>query len=221
MIDFSLARRMMVDGQVRTQDVTDRRVLAAMETMPRERFVPPDLASLAYLDRDLVIREGSEGPARYLLKPMVVARLVQAAEVAPEDRVLDVGCATGYSAAVLAQLAGTVVALEEDEALAQAADRALASLGIPNVTLRTGPLALGAPEEAPYDAILINGAIEELPDGFRRQLKDGGRLVCVMRDGPVGRAMLFRSAGDLSGRPLFDIGAHVLPGFARRPSFVF
>lgn len=219
---FTRARRMMVDGQIRTNDVTDRRVIAAFEEVPRERFVPREQAALAYLDRDLPIRNAGPGrPTRFLLKPQDLARLIQAAEIDARARVLVVGCGSGYSAAVLAFLAAEVIALEEDEDLAGAADENLRALGIENVTVQTGPLAAGVPAAAPYDVILIEGAVEIIPEALRTQLKDGGRLVCVLRDGPLGRGMLYRLARELSGRALFETGAHVLPGFARPPAFVF
>ncbi len=215
MTDFAAARRMMVDGQVRTVDVTDLRIISAMQEIPRERFVPPTSASLAYLDIDLPL-----SGARRLLKPMVLAKLMQAAEIDPEDHVLDVACATGYGAAVLARVAGSVVALEEDKKLGQAVSTALA--GIPNVTLASGALTAGWPQAAPYDAILLEGATELVPRVLCAQLKDGGRLVCVLGPGPGAKAMLYRRSGeDFGGRPLFDAAAPLLPGFAKTPVFVF
>ncbi len=213
----------MVDGQVRTQDVTDWQLLAALSEVPRERFVAPGDVELAYLDRDLTV--GQTGSAkRCLLKAAVLAKMIQAAEIGPADRVLDVGCATGYSTAVLSHLAESVVGLEENEALAQRADETLRALGIANASIRRGPLAEGFPTLGPYDAILIEGTIEVLPQALQAQLKEGGRLVCIERQGrgPVARAMLYRSsAGDVSGYPIFDAAAPLLPGFARPPAFVF
>ncbi len=218
MIDFAAARRMMVDGQVRTADVTDLRLLAAMGDLPRERFVPASKAELSYLDLDLPAGEGRAG--RCLLKPMVLAKLIQFAEIAPTDHVLDVGCATGYSSAVLAQLSASVVALEEDRSLAQAAERALAAH--PNVKVVMGPLTAGWPSAAPYDVILMQGATEVVPEALLRQLKDGGRLACILGPGPQRKAMLYRNTdGEMSGRPMFDAAAPLLPGFQRAPSFVF
>lgn len=215
MTDFAAARRMMVDCQVRTTDVTDLRVISALEEVPRERFVPPGSAALAYLDIDLPL-----GGARRLLKPMVLAKLMQAAEIDPEDHALDAGCATGYGAAVLARVAGNVVALEEDKKLAAAASAALA--GIANVTLATGALAAGWPQAAPYDVILLEGATEVPPHALCAQLKDGGRLVCVLGSGPAAKAMLYRRSGDdVGGRPVFDAAAPLLPGFAKPPVFAF
>jgi protein-L-isoaspartate(D-aspartate) O-methyltransferase len=153
---------------------------------------------------------------------MVLAKLIQAAEVNENDRVLDVACATGYSSAVLAQLAAEVVALEEDAVLARAAEDTLRTLAIGNVGVRTGALTAGVPAQGPYDVIVLNGAVEIMPEALPKQLKDGGRFVCVMRHGAVGRAMLYRSVGgDVSGRAVFDAAAPLLPGFARPPAFVF
>jgi len=220
MLDFAAARRMMVDGQVRTADVTDLRLLAAMEDVARERFVPPEQAALAYLDRDVPVSAGGTRPVRYLLKPMVLSKLIQEAAISPADRVLDVGCASGYSSAVLARLAGSVVALEEDRALAAAAERALAEVA--NVKVVCGPLVTGWPLEEPYDVIVMQGATEVAPDALLRQLKDGGRLVCVFGTGPQRKATLYlRSNGETSGRPFFDAAASLLPGFVRKPAFVF
>ena len=215
MIDFAAARRMMVDGQVRTADVTDLRLLAAMGDVPRERFVPAGKAELSYLDLDL-----PAGDSRFLLKPMVLAKLIQLADIAPTDHVLDVGCATGYSSALLAQLAGSVVALEQDRALVRAAEQALAARS--NVKVVMGPLTAGWPVAGPYDVILMQGATEIVPATLLRQLKNGGRLSCIIGPGPQRKVMLYRNTdGDLSGRPMFDAAAPLLPGFKQSPSFVF
>ena len=223
MTDFAAARRMMVDGQVRPNDVTDLRIIAAMLDLPRERFVPSGKSDLAYLDLDVPVSESKSGaPARYLLKPMVLAKLVQAAEIGAGDRVLDVGCATGYSSALLARLAGEVIALEQEEALAQAAQANLQAVRARNVVVLTGPLAAGWPKAAPYDVILLNGAAEVVPKPLLGQLKAGGRLVGVVGRAPTGRGMLYRATTDeVSGWPIFDAAASLLPGFAQPPAFVF
>jgi protein-L-isoaspartate(D-aspartate) O-methyltransferase len=223
MIDFAAARRIMVDSQVRTSDVTDLRLIAAMLAVPRERFLPAEQADLAYLDFDVPASVAQAGvPARRLLKPMVLAKLLQAAEIADGDHVLDVGCATGYSSAVLARLAHAVVALEQDTALAEVARDNLRALGTSRVRLVTGPLADGWPPEAPYDVIVLNGASEVVPKTLLRQLKPGGRLVGVLGRGPAGKATLYRSiGGECGGRPIFDAAAPLLPGFAAAPAFVF
>jgi protein-L-isoaspartate(D-aspartate) O-methyltransferase len=218
MFDSAIARRTMVDGQVRTADVTNPDLLSAMLSVPRERFVPPALAPQAYLDSDLAIAKG-----RVLLKPMVLAKLIQAARVGPGDRVLDVGCGTGYSSAILAQLAGSVVALEQDAALAGMAQQALAATGASGkVAVEVGPLVEGFAAAAPYDVILLNGSAEVVPEALGRQLKPDGRLACIFGRAPAMKATLFRLAeGRLVGRPIFDAAAAVLPGFVAPPAFVF
>jgi protein-L-isoaspartate(D-aspartate) O-methyltransferase len=218
MFDTVAARRMMVDGQVRTADVTNLDLIAAMLAIPRERFLPPALADQAYLDTDIPI-----GGGRVLLKPMVLAKLIQAAQVRSDDHVLDVGCGTGYSSAVLARLAGSVVALEQDETLAAQAKAALAAAGSGDkVVLATGPLTAGWSAAAPYDLILLNGTTEVAPETLGGQLKPGGRLLCVFGRGSMGKAMIYRQIeGHLVGRPIFDAAAPVLPGFVAPPAFVF
>src|SRR5262249_44142470 len=151
------------------------RIITAMLEIPRERFVPPASADLAYLDLDLPV--GKSG-SRRLLKPMVLAKLIHAADLSPGDRVLDVGCATGYGAAVLAHVPGEVVALEQDDDLVQAARTVLS--GQPNVRVASGALTGGWPQGSPYDAIVLEGATETPPEMYLSQLKEGGRLVCVL-----------------------------------------
>ena len=220
MFDFAAARRMMVDCQVRTSDVTDPRIIAAMQDLPRERFVPERNASLAYLDLDVAVTSGS--PARRLLKPMVLAKLVHAAEIGPQDRVLDVACATGYSTALLARLARNVVALEEDATLARHARENLAAVGVANAEVVSGALPDGWQAGAPYDVIFVNGAAEVAPDRLLRQLAEGGRLVGVVGRPPASKAVLYlASGGQASALPIFDAAAPPLPGFAEPPAFVF
>ncbi|MEX0842230.1 MAG: protein-L-isoaspartate O-methyltransferase [Xanthobacteraceae bacterium] len=222
MIDFATARRMMVDGQIRPNDVTDPRILAAMLELPRERFLPPGQTDLAYLDLDVPVLGGGRRPLRRLLKPMLLAKLIQAAAVRDADIVLDVGCATGYSSAVLARLAHSVVALEEEESLAARAREILTALGKDNVSVVTGPLAAGWPARGPYDAIVLEGATEVEPKTLFPQLREGGRLVCVQGGSAAGKAMIYRRVGaDVSGRPAFDAAASILPGFKAAPAFVF
>ena len=217
MFDTSTTRRLMVEGQVRTADVTDLDLLEAMLTLPRERFVPPALAGLAYIEGDIPIVRG-----RALIKPMVLAKLIQAAHVRRTDRVLDVGCGTGYSAAVLARLAGSVIALEADAELAREAKAALAAVGATGVEVVVGPLTAGWPAAAPYDVILLDGATEIVPEPLARQLKPDGRLACVYGHAAAGKGMIYRlSEGHLVGRPIFDAAAPLLPGFAAPPAFVF
>jgi protein-L-isoaspartate(D-aspartate) O-methyltransferase len=194
-----------------------------MLELPRERFVPPGQADLAYTDLDIPLGVDAPGSApRRMMRPRNLAKLIQAADVAATDRVLDVGCGTGYGAAVLARLAADVTALEEDRALTTLAVKALADCGLHNVTVMAGPLAGGVPPRAPYDVIVVEGATEVPPRALFEQLADGGRLVCVEGRGLSGRAMLYLCAGGaVSGRSVFDAAAPLLPGFAAAPAFVF
>jgi protein-L-isoaspartate(D-aspartate) O-methyltransferase len=221
-MDFATARRMMVDGQVRTADITEPHLIAAMLDVPRERFVPSDRATLAYADLDLPVGTAPNG-GRCLLKPMVLAKLIQSAELRESDHVLVVGCATGYSAALLGRLARSVTGLEEDETLAARARDTLTGLGLANVTIVRGPLTAGWPASAPYDVILLEGASEIEPKSLFTQLKDGGRLLCIRgHRSRAAKAVLYRSVqGDVSGWPIFEAAAPVLPGFAEAPTFVF
>jgi len=215
MIDFATARRMMVDGQIRPSDVTDLALIAAMGEVPRERFVPPELADVAYLDRDLPV-----DPKRALLSPMVIARMVQALELKSDDTVLDVAGGTGYTAAILARLAGRVVALEDDPVRVKRCAELTHALG--NVTAVDGPLDAGWPARAPYDAIIIDGACEVEPQVLLRQLANGGRLVGVFGTAPATKATLYRvDNGEIGYRPLFNAAAPLLPTFAKAPAFVF
>ena len=217
MADYAQARRVMVDRQVRTADVTDLRIISALLEVPREMFVPAARRAIAYLDLDVPVNESG----RALLKPMVFAKLLQAAGIAETDRVLDVGCATGYSAGVLAKLAGDVVALE-DAALARGAGETLAQIGAKNLSVVSGALAAGWAERAPYDVIVLEGAAEVVPDSLLSQLKDGGRLVAVVGFGPMGKATLYRRAGGhATAQPVFDAAAPPLPGFIKPAAFVF
>ncbi|MPZ59386.1 MAG: methyltransferase domain-containing protein [Rhizobiales bacterium] len=222
MTDFAAARQFMVQGQVRVNDVTEPRLTSAMLELPRERFLPAALADLAYLDRDLPVTSRSSGPQRCLLKPLTLAKLIQAAAVESEDRVLDVGCATGYGTALLAHLAASVVALEEDADLARDAERNVDRLGFVNVTVVRGPLGDGWPVLGPYDVIVVEGRCEIAPHRLLSQLGEGGCLVCVQGRGPGAKGIAYRCVrGDVSGWPLFEATAPLLPGFAKPPAFVF
>jgi len=218
-MDLGQVRSRMVDGQVRTGDVTDLRILAAMQELPRERFAPDHQPELAYADLDLPLGAQS---GRAMLRARTLAKLLQALAIAPGERALDVGCGLGYGVAVLSHLAGVVFGLEEDSALAAAASKVLAACGIPNASVVTGPLSAGWPREAPYDVILVEGATEIVPRALLEQLNDGGRLACIEGRGLSGKATVYRSAGGaVSGRPVFDAAAPLLPGFAQPPAFVF
>ena len=218
MTDHAVARRNMVSGQIRTNRVTDERLIDAMEEIPRERFVPHAKRGLAYVDEDVEI-----APGRYLMEPMVLARLMQEANLATDDMVLDVGCGTGYAAAVMARLAGTVVALDVDKSLAAEAERTLSGVGADNAIVVTGPLAEGYARQAPYDVILLGGAVDHLPQALSDQLAEAGRIVGVLREaGGVGQATLWaRHRGALSSRCLFEASLPPLPGVARPVRFEF
>ena len=221
MSGFSTARQNMVDCQVRPSDVTDTRIIDAMLEVPREAFVPQNQRAMAYLDLDLDVSEGGSAK-RYLIKPAVTARMLQAAEIKDTDKVLVAGCATGYTAAVVAKFASQVTATESDPALAAKAKAALAELGLGNVTVGTAAVADGDQANAPYDVIVLNGATEIVPEGLYRQLREGGRLVGVFATTKPPRAVIVsHSHDDFGDRALFDAVAPVLPGLERRPAFVF
>jgi len=220
MSGFATARQKMVDGQVRPSDVTDIRILDAMLAVPREAFVPQNKQALAYLDLDLDVSEG--GGKRFLIKPVVLAKMLQAADIKESDRVLVVGCATGYAAAVIAQFAPQVTATEGDSAQAAKAQANLASNGCGNVTVRPAAPADGEAASAPYDVIVLNGATEIVPERLYGQLRDGGRLVGVFATSQPARATIVTcSHGDFGHRTLFDASAPTLPGLERRAEFVF
>jgi protein-L-isoaspartate(D-aspartate) O-methyltransferase len=219
MSNFAAARRNMVDCQLRTNEVTDPLVIAAMAELPREMFVPKTRQGIAYVDEDLPV-----APGRWLMEPLVLARLVQALELTPADTVLDIGCATGYDAALLGRLAGSVVAVESDAELADQANLTLSHVASDNVAVVTAPLEQGYAVQAPYDVIFIGGAVARLPDAVTAQLAPHGRLAVVLRasDAAPGRAWLYSKSSDrISGRPLFDCGTPYLHGFEPRESFTF
>lgn len=223
MIDFAELRRGMVDGQVRTNDVTDLRIIEAMLDIPRERFVPAALKPFAYIDGDVQLRPASgEAPARFMLEPRVLAKLIQLADLQPDELVLDVAPGTGYSSAILAHLTGQVVAVDDVAEFVSAANATLADLDLANVAVVQGSLTAGWPSEAPYDAIFLNGSVEVVPPALLNQLKDGGRLVTVMGHGGAGRAAIFtKIAGGVSEYFDFNAGVPPLPGFSAPPRFVF
>ncbi|MBD25540.1 MAG: protein-L-isoaspartate O-methyltransferase [Candidatus Marinimicrobia bacterium] len=214
-MDFDRAREKMVASQIRTSEVTDPLVIDAMGCVPREKFLPIDKQNFAYLDEDLFIGNG-----RFVMEPLVVARLIQLAELEAADSVLVIGAGTGYLAAVVASMADAVVALESDSDLAGRAVKIYDELGIKNVKVIVGDLKSGF--MGAFDAVIVDGAVEMIPDQFRNQLKEGGRLACVVREGPVGRATLVKRAGDSYGsRQEFDAMTPCLPGFEKQRNFVF
>ena len=222
MSQFANARRTMVDNQLRTTDVTDLRVLGAFGSVPREAFLPASAAELAYIDQAQRLATAEGRPVRWLLSPSPLAKLVQLAEITSSDKVLVIGSGSGYSLAVIAQLAASVVGLEEDADLVAASQKALQALGPSNVTVVQGRLTVGCASKAPFDVILIEGGIERLPAGLSDQLADGGRLITVEGNGLSASARVsVRSGGVVSGRNAFNVSARILPGFERVAEFVF
>ena len=217
MVDFARARRTMVDNQLRTSGITDWRILDAMNRVPRERFVPDHQAAFAYSDEDIPL-----SASRVLAAPADFARLVQLAEVGSQDVVLDVGCGTGYSTAVLSMLANAVVALESDHVLAGRANDILSDLDIGNAAAVAGPIENGMAKEAPFDVIVLEGSVDAVPPALLEQLRDGGRLVAVLGSGNAAVAHLYtRSGNDVSGTPTFNVSLPILGKFAAAPAFVF
>ena len=221
--DFSEMRLKMIDGQIRTTDVTHSGILLAMGAVPREAFVAHDLAGLAYIDEDLPIAEASAvSPPRFLMEPSPFAKLLQLADVRQGDEVLVIGAGTGYSAAVIARLAAFVVALECDAELADRARAALAELGTAEVLLVGGRLQDGWAERAPFDVIFIEGAVDAVPEMLFDQLREGGRLVAVEGRGNAGVARLYlKDNGFVTGRRAFNAAVKPLPGFERAEVFEF
>ena len=225
--DFTAARNHMVDSQVRTADVTDNRVIRAMREVPRERFVPRSQLARAYADRHIELTpiqgaDENEAQSRWLMAPRDFAKLIQAADIRPTDAVLDIGCGRGYSTAVIAKLCDTCVGLEMAEADVNRATETLLDIGSENAAVIQGDLTKGAPEHGPFDVIVGQGSVMEVPKAWADQLSDGGRIAVVVQDGPVGRACVFTKAGDIvSKRVVFDASVPVLPGFEVTPEFVF
>jgi protein-L-isoaspartate(D-aspartate) O-methyltransferase len=215
MIDAARQRTNMVESQILTSDVTDRRILRAFGELPRERFVPADLAAVCYMDEAVPLTASAgSGTRRWLMAPRVLAKLLQLAEIGEGDRVLDVGAGSGYASAVLGRIAKTVVALECDAKLAADAQKNLAALGLDNVRVVEGALADGCVDEGPYDAIILGGSVPEAPATLLDQLKDGGRLVGIIRQTGLGKGAIWRRLGRSADMwTEFDAAAPALPGF--------
>jgi len=212
---FESARFNMIEAQIRTSNVTDPRIMAAMNAVAREKFVPSAARALAYADVPVAVAQG-----RYLLDPRSFAKLAQLAQIKAEDRVLDVGCGTGYSAAVLARLAAEVVALEQDADLVRIASELLANV-VGRVELVQGGLIEGVKNHAPFDVIFVNGAIEQVPEILLSQLAEGGRLVTVLKDGQSRAWLFLKENGKIGKRPDFDADVPLLAGFKKAMGFVF
>lgn len=223
MMNFETARRKMVENQIRPTDVTDHSVISAFLSVPREQFLPDESRSLAYIDEDLLIKPAGNGaPARYMMEPSPLAKLIQLMDVSKDDVVLVVGAGDGYAAAVLSLLAQSVVGVDSDEALVESASAKFLELGYDNAVVVSGSHAEGCPSEAPFDAIFINGAVEFVPEALLAQLREGGHLVCVEGLGHSARATSYRRDGDLfSSLSFFNAAVKPLPGFARAKAFEF
>ena len=220
MFNFSQARTNMVDSQLRPNGVTDLRILDAMQLVPREQFVGTGQQSIAYMDGDIALKDAVNGP-RFLIEPMAFGRMLQAAEFSPKDRVLVIGAATGYGAAVLAHLVAQIVAVESDSALATIARQNLQEFG--NVTLLETDLAAGAPNDGLFDFVIIEGCVELVPNALFSQIKDGGRLVTAVGSAGLARCCVYKISGQThTQRAGFDISVAPLPGFGKlKAGFAF
>lgn len=215
MSEFAARRVMMVDTQVRPSDVTKFPIIDAMLTVPRETFVPDDKREAAYVGENLAL-----APGRVMLEARTLAKLLDALDIQPHELVLDLGCGLGYSSAVIARLAETVVAVEEDETLAADAQRILSEEGVDNAVVVAGKLIGGAAKCAPYDVITVEGGVEIIPETVLSQLKEGGRIGAVFMDGAVGTAKVgYKTGGRMTWRPVFNAAAPILPGFQTTRGF--
>ena len=215
MTDYSARRTMMVDTQVRPSDVTKFPIIDAMLSVRREAFVPAALREAAYVGDNLDMGEG-----RVLLEPRTLAKMLDSLDIRGNELVLDIGSLQGYSAAVIARMAEAVVALEEDEAMADESQSLLSDHGADNVIVQQGQLAEGAPQHGPYDVITIQGAIEVLPEAIAAQLKDGGRIACLFSEGALGVVRIgYKIDGRINWRQAFHASAPVLKGFEREETF--
>jgi protein-L-isoaspartate(D-aspartate) O-methyltransferase len=216
-IDYAAARRAMLEGQVRVNDVTHRELQDALAESPRELFAPKPKRSLAYSDIDLPVSDD-----RVLMRPRDFAKLVQALEPEKDEIALDIACGRGYSSAVLARLVSMVVGLEQDPDLVEKATESLDAVGVANAAIMTGDIKAGVPHQGPYDVIFVNGAVEIVPEAWLAQLADGGRLGVVVRDKGVGRATVFtRAGGAVGSKVVFDCATPLLPGLERPRTFDF
>lgn len=215
MTDFASRRAMMVDTQVRTADVTKFPIIDAMLSVPREQFVPREQVEVAYISENIGI-----APGRVVLEPRTLGKMLDALNIEGNELVLDIGAGYGYSSAVVARMAEAVIAVEEDDTLAAEAQSILSDQGADNVVVHTGPLTEGASRHGPYDAILIQGAVEQVPEAIIEQLKEGGRIACLFMEGALGVVRIgYKIDGDISWRFAFNASAPVLPGFAKEAAF--
>ena len=207
MVDFAALRRNMIDTQLRTYDVTSKRLLDAVESVDRQHFVPESMVGLTYVDQSVALT-ASDGQTRVLLQPMVLSRMLQAVDIQNGDAILDIAGGSGYTAAIMAAMGGKVTTLESSVPISDLAIAALQKAGLDTISIRTGDLLAGAPNTAPFDVIFVNGAVESDPSLLLAQLAEGGRLVVVMGGGRAGRVVLFNKTGDIIGRRVvFDAAA--------------
>jgi protein-L-isoaspartate(D-aspartate) O-methyltransferase len=219
-MDMTQQRVKMVDNQLRPFDVSQYDVIAAFLDVPRELFVPEKQRAMTYSDAEIEIVDGDD--VRRMIRPMHLARMVQAANLSKDSVVLDLGCLTGYSSAILSRLCGSVVALETNEAMAARATDALSDADIDTVAVLAGDLADGYPSEGPFDAILLGGAVDDVPEGLMKQLREDGVLITVLGTGGAGRAVSVKRDGDINTAvTLFNCSAPLLPGFAKEAAFAF
>ena len=217
---YAAQRLNMVDSQVRPSDVTDRRIIRAMGSVPREAFVPGGLKAIAYMDNPITLERGPNG--RSLMEPRLFAKLVQAAEIPDSGRVLEIGSGTGYGLAVLVAMGCKVVGIEENAEFVAAAQTAFANAGVSGAEVKSGTFAKGSPVDGPFDAIIFSGSVPSIPPALFDQLKNGARLVAVTGNSPGSKAVVWvRSGTSFSQRDAFDATAAPLPGFARAAQFVF
>ncbi|GAB4287763.1 MAG: protein-L-isoaspartate O-methyltransferase [Roseovarius sp.] len=215
MTDYAQRRTQMVDSQIRPSDVTKFPIINAMLSVPREHFVPDHLREAAYVGENVDLGDG-----RVVLEPRTLAKMLDALDIQPDELVLDIGSALGYSAAVIAHMAEAVVAVEDNPEFAREARTLLAEFGADNVAVHEGPLTEGAPEHGPFDVIVIEGAVQHLPQTLIDQLKDGGRMACLFMDGMLGEARIgYKIDGHMNWRFAFNAGAPVLRGFERHSAF--
>ena len=217
MSEFDQARKHMVDSQIRPSDVTDRRLIAAFLNTPRELFVPRSRRASAYADSQVVTSDN-----RTLMRPRDMAKLIHAADIQPTDIVLDIANGRGYSTAILARMAETVVGVENDEDGLSRSSGLLSDIGADNAVVVEGDPKAGVPKQGPFDVIFVNGAVDAVPTAWFDQLAEGGRLVVIVRKGPVGKATVFtKASAGIGERVVFDANATVLPGFEAEAGFAF
>lgn len=215
MSDYSTRRTVMVDTQVRPSDVTKFPIIDAMLSVPREAYVPMDLREAAYMGKNLDLWDG-----RVLLEARTLAKMLDALNISKDELVLDVGAGLGYSSAVIARMAEAVVAVEDTDARVDEAQSILVEQNVDNVVVHKAELSEGAAEHGPYDVIIVQGGVEELPQNLLQQLKDGGRIACVMMSGALGDVQIGQKSGeDMSWRSVFNAGAPVISGFERATEF--